>query len=52
LVAFTWENHQHHAVAKIFFQKYPKAATCPLTELALVRMWMQKRASGRTRIKP
>jgi predicted nucleic acid-binding protein len=46
LVAFTWENHQHNAAAENFFQKYPKVATCPLTELALVRVWMQKGASG------
>ena len=46
LVAFTWENHQHKAAAENFFRKYPKVATCPLTELALVRVWMQKGASG------
>jgi predicted nucleic acid-binding protein len=46
LVAFTWENHQDKEVAERFFQKYPKVATCPLTELALVRVWMQKGASG------
>jgi len=46
LVAFTWENHQHNAAAESFFQKYPKVTTCPLTELALVRVWMQKGASG------
>jgi uncharacterized protein len=46
LVAFTWENHQHKAEAEGFFRKYPKVATCPLTELALVRVWMQKGASG------
>ena len=46
LVAFTWENHQHKSAAESFFQKYPKVATCPLTELALVRVWMQKGASG------
>lgn len=46
LVAFTWANHQHSAAAENFFQKYPKVATCPLTELALVRVWMQKGASG------
>ena len=46
LVAFTWENHQHKPAAENFFQKYPKVATCPLTELALVRVWMQKGASG------
>jgi hypothetical protein len=33
-------------VAENFFKKYPKVATCPLTELALVRVWMQKGASG------
>ena len=46
LVAFTWENHQHRAAAENFFRKYPKVATCPLTELALVRVWMQKGATG------
>ena len=46
LVAFTWANHQNKAAAEEFFQKYPKVATCPLTELALVRIWMQKGASG------
>jgi predicted nucleic acid-binding protein len=42
LVAFTWENHEHQAAAVSFFQQHPKVATCPLTELALVRVWMQK----------
>ena len=46
LVAFTWENHQQKVVAENFFRRYPKVATCPLTELALVRIWMQKGASG------
>ena len=46
LVAFTWENHEHKAAAERFFQQYPRVATCPLTELALVRVWMQKGASG------
>ena len=46
LVAFSWENHQQKTAAENFFKKYPKVATCPLTELALVRVWMQKGASG------
>jgi predicted nucleic acid-binding protein len=46
LVAFTWENHEQRTAAENFFKKYPKVATCPLTELALVRVWMQKGASG------
>ena len=46
LVAFTWENHQQKTAAENFFKKYPKVATCPLTELALVRVWMQNGASG------
>lgn len=46
LVAFTWQNHQDKAAAERFFKKYPKVATCPLTELALVRVWMQKGATG------
>jgi len=49
LVAFTWINHQHSLAAANFFQKNPKVATCPLTEFALVRVWMQKRASGAER---
>jgi predicted nucleic acid-binding protein len=46
LVAFTWETHQQKLAAEKFFRKYPKVATCPLTELDLVRIWMQKGASG------
>jgi predicted nucleic acid-binding protein len=46
LVAFTWANHQDKVAAENFFRKYIKVATCPLTELALVRVWMQKGASG------
>jgi len=46
LVAFTWEKHEHKTVAEDFFHRYSKVATCPLTELALVRIWMQKGASG------
>ena len=46
LVAFTWANHQDKAAAESFFRKYPRVATCPLTELALVRVWMQKGAGG------
>ena len=46
LVAFTWANHQHKTAAEKFFKKYPRVATGPLTELALVRVWMQKGASG------
>ena len=46
LVAFTWEHHEHKLAAEKFFRKYSKVATCPLTELALVRIWMQKGASG------
>ncbi len=45
LVAFTWENHQHKAAAEEFFQKYPRVATGPTTELALIRVWMQQGAS-------
>jgi predicted nucleic acid-binding protein len=37
---------QQKAAAETFFKKFPKVATCPLTELALVRVWMQKGASG------
>ena len=46
LVAFTWENHTQKTAAETFFHRYPRVATCPLTELALVRVWMQKGANG------
>jgi len=42
LIAFKWLNHEHHAVAKAFFVRHPKVVTCPITELNLVRVLMQK----------
>jgi predicted nucleic acid-binding protein len=47
LIAFTWEGHPAQAKAESFFREHPRVATCPLTELALVRVWMQKGASAR-----
>jgi uncharacterized protein len=45
LIAFTWANHPNEAEAREFFVRNPKIATCPLTELAMVRVWMQMGAS-------
>jgi len=42
LIAFKWLNHEHHAVATAFFDRHPKVLTCPITELNLVRVLMQK----------
>jgi toxin-antitoxin system PIN domain toxin len=42
LIALKWETHPLHAAARWFFQRHPKVATCPLTELALVRVLNQK----------
>ncbi len=52
LVTFTWENHQHNAVAENFFQKYPKVATCPVTELASVRFGRFSRSFSPRRTSP
>jgi hypothetical protein len=40
LLALAWPNHQHHAAAHVWFSRSSKAgwATCPLTELAFVRL--------------
>ncbi len=46
LIAFTWEGHGQSSVADKFFRSYEKVVTCPLTELNLVRVWMQLGASG------
>lgn len=47
LIAFSWENHSDHSQAVRFFQENPKVATCPITELNLIRFVMQKGASGK-----
>ena len=40
LLALAWPNHQHHAAAHRWFSRSAKEgwATCPLTELAFVRL--------------
>lgn len=42
LIAFKWLNHEYHALARAFFARHPKVVTCPITELNLVRVLMQK----------
>jgi uncharacterized protein len=40
LMALAWPNHVHHAVAHRWFSRHARHgwATCPLTQLALVRL--------------
>jgi toxin-antitoxin system PIN domain toxin len=40
LLALAWPNHQHHGAAHRWFSAAPRRgwATCPLTELAFVRL--------------
>ena len=47
LIAFKHLNHADHPKAKVFFSKNPKVATCPITELNLVRGLMQLGYTGR-----
>ena len=47
LIAFKHLDHAEHAKAKSFFSKSPKIATCPITELNLVRGLMQLNYSGK-----
>jgi predicted nucleic acid-binding protein len=42
LIAFKWLDHDHHLLAQAFFGRNPKVVTCPITELNLVRVLMQK----------
>ncbi len=46
LIAFKHLSHSDHAKAKSFFSKHPKVATCPITELNLVRGLMQLGYTG------
>lgn len=41
LVAFRWADHPDKPRADAFFGQNPKIATCPITELTLVRVLMQ-----------
>ena len=42
LIAFKWLNHEHHETARAFFARHLRVVTCPITELNLVRVLMQK----------
>jgi uncharacterized protein len=46
LVALTWPNHVHHAVAHRWFQRIHKTgwATCPLTQTGFVRVSSNRQA--------
>lgn len=46
LIAFTWDGHIHYPIAAKFFRHYGRIVTCPLTELNLLRVWMQKGATA------
>ena len=47
LVAFNWTTHIYHCRATKFFEHNLKVATCPITELNLVRVLLQSGLSGR-----
>lgn len=47
LIAFKHLEHADHAKAKSFFSKHSKIATCPVTELNLVRGLMQLNYTGK-----
>jgi predicted nucleic acid-binding protein len=42
LIAFKWLEHESHECARAFFAKYPRVTTCPIIELNLLRVLMQK----------
>ena len=46
LVAFNWATHVNYDRASKFFAANPKVATCPITELNLLRVLMQLGLSG------
>lgn len=50
LLALAWPNHLHHAAAHLWFAKNHKSgwATCPLTQLAFVRLSMQPAVEKRS----
>ena len=46
LIAKSWDAHSENARAEKFFADNPKVLTCPITELNLVRVLMQRGLSG------
>lgn len=46
LIAKSWDAHSDNARAEKFFADNPKVVTCPITELNLVRVLMQRGLSG------
>ena len=38
LMALLWENHEHHQVARTWFQGVTDFATCPVTQLGFARV--------------
>src|SRR5690242_11134272 len=46
LIAFKHSEHVDHQKAVNFFAQHPQVATCPITELNLVRVLMQLNYSG------
>lgn len=48
MVALSWPNHVHHAAANAWFQALAddRFATCPLTEVAFVRLSMNPAVVG------
>ncbi|TVQ25070.1 MAG: type II toxin-antitoxin system VapC family toxin [Spirochaetaceae bacterium] len=48
MIALSWPNHVHHAVASAWFRSLAgdRFATCPLTEVAFVRLSMNPAVVG------
>ena len=38
LMALLWENHEHHAQARVWFKNVPTFATCPVAQLGFARV--------------
>ena len=38
LMALLWENHEHHAPARLWFKQVPAFATCPVVQLGFARV--------------
>jgi Predicted nucleic acid-binding protein, contains PIN domain len=47
LLALTWDQHIHHAVAHERFAELDEWSTCPVTESGLVRLLLTEQVVGR-----
>ena len=47
LLALTWDQHVHHAVAHERFRELERWSTCPVTEAGLLRLLLTEQVVGR-----